>query len=76
MIIIQVGIQMSKLESAEEGSSLTAKGLQSILNFASRIDEKDKEDREVAKEVQNKHDCSGGNTEFSENHCDKSSEER
>ena len=29
---------MSKLESAEENVALTSKGLQSILNFASKID--------------------------------------
>ena len=67
---------MSKLESAEESSNLTAKGLQSILNFASRMDDKDKESREAKKEVQNKNACSAGNTEFSENLCDKSSDER
>ena len=67
---------MSKLESAEENSNLTARGLQSILNFASKIDDKDEITSEAAKEVQNKNDSSAGKAEFSENLHEKSSEER
>ena len=67
---------MSKLESTEEHSNLTARGLQSILNFASKIDDKDEITGEATKEVQNKNNSSAEKAEFSENLHEKSNEER